>query len=205
MMHAELTTEAPPGMTSGPREYIHRVDATDRIIAVNPDWLTFAQENAAPVGTLDAVGTSLWTHIAGTEVQYLYQQLLRAVRGHRRMVRFPFRCDTPTLQRMMQMTMVRQPDQEVEFRSRVLHQHPTAFVVLFDAVARRSNTLLCMCSWCRQVRLSSETGPDEWVEPQVAIARLDLFADGPVPRITHSSCPSCEQRILGAAGLTGRH
>ncbi len=177
--------------------YVHCIDATDHIVWVNPAWLSFAQENGARSTALGALGTRLWTHLTGAEVRHLYTILLEQVRHTGRSIRFPFRCDTPTLQRFMEMVIVSQPDGYVVFRSRVLREQPTAYVALFEAHAPVSDKYLCMCSWCRKVALAQ----GEWVEPQVAIARLDLFSTAPMPQITHSICPLCNHDIRTAAGL----
>ena len=179
------------------RLYVHSIDASDHIVWVSPDWLAFAHENGARLTTLGAAGTSLWMHISGTEVRHLYGILLQQVRHTGRNVHFPFRCDTPTMQRDMQMVIVPKSDGYVEFQSHVLHCRPVPYVVLLDAPVLRSDRLLRMCSWCRRVALTQE----EWVEPQVAVARLDLFGVAPIPQITHSVCPSCDHDIRTAVGL----
>ncbi len=196
MIYADSISLVPAEVGADCREYIHRIDAADLIVAVNADWLVFAKENAVSPAAFDVVGTSLWTYISGVEVEYLYRLLLRTVRRTQRRIHFPFRCDTPTLQRSMQMVVVRHTGDEVEFRSHVLHQRPTTRVPLLEPASVVSSTLLRMCSWCRRVQLVPDQGSEEWVEPQVAIARLDLFAHERSPQITHSVCPTCEQRML---------
>jgi hypothetical protein len=168
------------------------LDGNDRLEAVSAAWLEFARTNSAGHLTRDAViGRSLWDFLTGTEVRLLYQLLFRRVREDGISVVLPFRCDSPSVRRFMELG-VRPGDQGgLELEGRLLRTEAREPARLLDPAEARTDDFLTVCSWCKQVRLPSE----HWVEAEEAIVTLDLFSAPQLPRLTHGICSACAARV----------
>lgn len=163
---------------------IYRVDACDRLVAVNDEWRRFALANGgAPIAD-DWMGCSLWDCIAGGTIRFFYRRLLMKVRAGQA-VQVDFHCDAPTRRRQMRLTMTPVPDGGVAFTSELLSEQERAPVEL------PPGRLLRSCAWC--ARIWSLGG---WLEIEAAVSDLRLF-DGaaPLPPVTHGLCPDCERRL----------
>lgn len=179
------------------RTFIYRIDADDRLVRVNPDWLDFAVENAAPYLTEDGVlGRPLWDFISDPETAHLYTLMVNRVRETGRPLTVPFRCDSPTMRRQGEMIIAPLPEGEVEFSCRWDWLEERDAISLLDATQPRSDRLLTLCSWCKH----AEPEKGEWCEVEEAVRRLDLFADARLPRLTHGICPTCSGQMLGLSG-----
>ena len=89
----------------------------------------------------------------------------------------------------MRMTILPLPDKGLEFRSELLREEPRPKVDLLDPALPRGTDFLEMCSWCKKVK-----APD-WVEVEEGVARLGLFQEPGLPRVSHGICPDCS-RVL---------
>jgi hypothetical protein len=154
------------------REAQYELDREDRIRSINTAWSAFARENDAE-DLIDAIlGTSIWDWIAGVEVRHLYSLLFSRVRKTHGPMRIPFRCDSPSVRRFMELEMWH------------------SAMVDCAAVHSSSAELLAICSWCKRVR--ADRG--QWLEIEDAASRLDLLEDPP-PALTHTICPDCEDHF----------
>ena len=120
---------------------VYSIDAEDRICAFDvsrPDG-EGGGEWAALAGRL------LWDFIEDRAVIALYRQIVRRVRGGRRM-RFRYRCDSPEARRLYRMEIRRTSDGPVEFVHELVHEEPRSRVDVLD-IARgpRSDELLIGC------------------------------------------------------------
>ncbi|NIM49774.1 MAG: hypothetical protein GTN62_05890 [Gemmatimonadales bacterium] len=184
-----------------PTTYDYRVDSEDRICWVSPAWEDFARQNGAPHLTEGAVlGTYLWDYVSGEETRYLYRLMLASVRTRGRTVTLPFRCDSPTLLRHMELRIAAVPRGEVKLRGVLLREEQRPYLALLDPSAARVDKLLTICSWCKQIRVSDL----EWLEPEDAVRRLKLFDAVRLPRLTHGICTSCEAKALGESDAPNR-
>lgn len=175
------------------RSFVLHVDADGRIRHVNDAWLSFGRENHLPQDR-PVLGRELLAFIADTTTQQLYATLLERVRRVRQPMTFPFRCDSPALRRFMEMQMRPLADGAVEFRSRIVRSEPRPPVALLDPAVLRSEQLIRMCGWCKQVAI-----PD-WVEVEVALLRMNWFQQSRLPGLTHGICPACDQRMTAEIG-----
>jgi hypothetical protein len=184
-------------VTHDTRTFVHAVDSQDVIVDANGEWFAFAQENGAQDLQPDSVlGAPLWQFIDGLETKYLYVALLERVRAGTRLAAIPFRCDSPDCRRFMEMNI--SPIGEaghVEFRNRVLREEPRDPIDLLDLSEDQSDDLLTMCSWCKRVRVSS----DSWVEAEEAIRIMSLFDAPTLPKVNHGMCPACVRTVEGAS------
>lgn len=168
--------------------YRYRIDALDRLTDVDDAWLAFAVENDTTSLTATAViGKSLWHYIDGPYTRQLYQVLFERVRQTKQTVIIPFRCDSPTLRRDMNLSITPGENNELHFDGTLLRTAETEPNPLLNTRARRSQTMLSMCSFCKAV----EIHPNEWIQPEIAVARLKLFDESDAPQISHGVCNDC--------------
>ncbi|NQU49755.1 MAG: hypothetical protein HQ519_13975 [Planctomycetes bacterium] len=84
--------------------FSYRIDSEDKILAVSAEWLRFAKENmAADLEREFVVGRSLWQFITGDEVKHLYEIIFERARQTGDQIALPFRCDSPTERRFMEL------------------------------------------------------------------------------------------------------
>ncbi len=193
-------------MEKSPKQscFIWTIDAADKIVHVNDDWLTFARENGAPrLAAALVLGQSLWRFIQGQETVYLYQQILARLRTGRRPITFPFRCDAPDRRRYLEMKLSLLAGSRVQFQTRILRQEYRQPLDFLAACQDRSGEFLKVCSWCNKIYI-----PDRgWGEPGEAIGALDLFGPRSMPRMTHTICDSCfdfiRQELIREQGRGG--
>jgi len=180
-----------PVESADARRFVYCVDAKNELSSVNPDWVSFAEENGAQQLKPDAVvGRPLLSFVEGMEAKHLYGILMARVREHQRVLEVPFRCDAPSVRRFMRLRVSPLEDSGLEFVGWIVREEQRKSVALTDASAMRSDEFLGICSWCKKVRVDSA-----WVEAEEAIERLRLFQSPEQPRLTHGICPSCDETV----------
>jgi hypothetical protein len=176
-----------------PGRIVYTIDRDDMITSVGGAWTSFATENGCP-GLGDSVlGTRLQNHIAGAEIGLLWDALLQRARTGNP-VAVPYRCDSPTERRFLQMTLHRRGNDAVEFASDTLRVEPRPYSFLLEPPRRSADTdavVIRACSWCRRFDAHG------WVEVEEAVDRLDLLDECP-PRVTHVLCEDCERTVRGS-------
>ncbi len=176
------------------RETSYRIDAEDGITAVNEGWLEFARQNGgALLMPPEIIGTVLWDWIADAQTRHVYRTLLQRVRASGSVVRFPFRCDSPTERRLLQMEIVPESEGAVMFRTHVVSSQARRALELLDIMTVRSESLLKICGWCMRVQAN-----DSWVEIEDAISVLHLFEAPRFPTLSHGMCPSCYDVMIAS-------
>ena len=175
-------------MLSDSREFVYLVDATGTIRYVNEAWVDFAAENGASHLDIEAVtNTSLFDYIEDRTTRQLYDVLHNRVLKTRGPVRIPFRCDSPTRRRLMEMEL-RMEDGLIGYHNRVLRLEERDPVPLWDPERARNGTPIRACGWCKKL----PTPDGRWLEAEDAIRELDLFESADLPPISHGICPACE-------------
>jgi hypothetical protein len=170
----------------------YSIGPTDRITSVNSAWLRFARENGTPELTAAfVIGKPLWDFITGNEARYLYRLVLERIRMNDTPVILPFRCDSPEIRRDMRLVISPLYEGNVQFDATLVSEEPRPSLALLDPAEPRSDQLLVMCSWCKRARVTE----GEWLEPEDAIARLDLFGPPSLPQLSHGICDLCAQVI----------
>ena len=168
------------------------IDAAGIITAVSSRWDAFARANGSPELCADrVVGAKLWSFITDDTTILLYQELLNRSRKSQRAACFPFRCDSPTLRRELEMMIVPLADGATAFRTWATRIVPRAANALLDSGVPRSAKHVTMCGWCKRVRLPR----GEWLELEEATIRLRLLGDAAPPQITHGICPRCADQF----------
>jgi hypothetical protein len=188
--HQRSMTDATQLQSEGAGVCIHRIDAVDYIRYVNPAWLQFASENHAEHLIHRVLGTSLWRHIGGLQVRGMYRVLLERLRIEQRPIYFPFRCDSPTLRRYMEMLLTALPNGGVEFRCSLVREESRRTVQVLDPATSRSDERIVLCAWCKRVH-----GHGVWMDLDEAIRISSLFDSPHSPQVDHDICPPCREMV----------
>lgn len=168
----------------------YRIDSQDRIRSVNSAWMRFAVENDAAHLATQVVGSALWDHIHGAEVEMVYRHLLDRVRREARSWTFPFRCDSSEARRFLDMTVTPLPQREIEFQCRLIREEPRTEARILSPKVPRSSQWLTLCAWCLRVKVA------DWLELDHAIKALGLFEQRVMPQVTHGLCDRCRNMVL---------
>lgn len=175
-------------MAASRPKYCYRVDTTDRLVWVDAWWLAFAAENGAHELTEQSVlGRSLWDFVDGTEPRRLYEEIHARVRRTSKAIVLPFRCDSPTLQRHMRLTIALGEKGELHYESILLRVEPQRILTILDPQQSRTDAKLTMCSSCKRALLE----PVGWLEVEDVSVRLLLFESRRVPQLCYTICPNC--------------
>ena len=164
------------------------IDDADRLVSVNDFWDSFAQANSSAELLSPAIlHQSLWTYIGDDTTRHLYEQIFRQVRRQQRIISFPLRCDSPNRRRWLRFSILPWHDEHLLLSSRLIRSVARPSIPLLDPQVPRTDDLLTMCSWCAKIH----TGRQQWVDVEEFVARLRIFYQSVLPRLTHTICPTC--------------
>ena len=166
--------------------FSYRLDARDCVASVDSDWLDF---NGKPSGRRPPI--SFWDYISGYEVRHLFKMMFDTARDKHREVSVPFRCDTPTARRFMELKIEPLDEGGLSITGELVHKETRDQVDLLADVERDPERFLEICSWCKRVVL----GGDNWVEVEDAVRELGLMSDTSMPTLTHGICFDCMERV----------
>ncbi len=166
--------------------FAYRLDARDCVASVESEWLDF---NGKPSERRPPV--SFWDYISGYEVRHLFKMMFDTARDQHREISVPFRCDTPTSRRFMELKIEPLDEGALSITGELIHKEIRASVDLLDDVDRDPERFLEICSWCKRVDL----GGDNWVEVEDAVRKLDLLSEPLMPTLTHGICFDCMERV----------
>jgi len=180
-------------------EIIYRIDESDRLSYVSPGWVTFARHNGATDLTPDNIlGHPFLRFISGAATQLLLLLILERVRQNHTPVEFPFRCDSTTLRRFMEVLISPLDQGSLEFRCRLIKEEPRRHAPLLEQNDTATDGFVSMCSWCKKVAIPS----GQWLEVEEAVKELHLFDHQPAPQVTHGICRNCEQQVRARLNLS---
>lgn len=172
--------------------YRYCLDEANVIVCVDDWWLAFAQENnASGLNEASVVGHMLWDFIADEPTRTLYKEIHDHVRSTGHPITVPFRCDSPTLQRYMQLTISKHVDGQLLCESSLIRVVPQHHLALLDSKQKRSKPYLTMCSCCKRSLIE----PSGWLEIENIALKLQLFDKQAVPGIIYTVCPECENQF----------
>ncbi len=169
---------------------IYDIDDSDRLVAVNDTWTSFAVANDAPeLSAPGVLGLRLWDAITDPSTRELYRTLLDRVRRGE-VLDYTYRCDSPAVRREMSMH-VALDGRRVRFTSRIQEATSREPQPILDRTAPRTDALIRVCGWCKKIGVTD----DRWEEVEVAIPLLGLQAARTLPALTHGICPKCFERV----------
>lgn len=169
--------------------YEYTIDNLDQIAKVSSNWDSFesSAQNSDRYLSAGIVGLPIWDFIDGDETTLLYRVIFSRIRKHTSSIVIPYRCDSPTVRRTLELHISARIGGSIDFHSYLLHEECRDRIDLFDPSFDRSNEHIRVCSICKRVALSDH----HWVEVEAAISYLGLFTTVKLPQITHGLCPGC--------------
>ena len=177
------------------QHYGYAIDAADRLVSVDGAWLEFARENAAPELTEEKVlGRSIWSFIEGDETRELYERLFASVREDGRERRVPFRCDSPTVYRFMELRLSPADRSGIDLCGVLLREQVRVYCPFLDSELKRAMYSFLFCGVCNRVFAYGA-----WMELDDAIRRLDAFETNEPPALERSVCDDCRTVVGDAA------
>lgn len=171
----------------------YSIDQNDVIISLSTNWQSYANSNAGGEACLpeNIIGNSIYKYIADFETEHFYQIMIHKIRAGGKSITFPFRCDSPSQRRKLQMRII-QIENSVVFECEVEEIEERVSVDLLRSDLPRTNDMLKVCSMCKQIELTSV----EWAEVETALEALGLFDQKQPPQLTHGLCPDCHKIAL---------
>ncbi|MBD3233571.1 MAG: hypothetical protein GF315_07585 [candidate division Zixibacteria bacterium] len=137
------------------------------------------------------IGHSLWEFIKNEETVHIYRTLIHRIRNENRNVIYPFRCDSPSRRRFMEMHILPHKGKSLEFRSRIIREEHRPFQRFLDIDEPRNDSFIVMCGWCKAVATK-----DGWAQIEEAVDILKLFEMQILPEISHGICKECHDKWL---------
>jgi hypothetical protein len=175
-------------VTPGRPIYRYVVNESDIIVAVDDWWLGFARENGAPELTRESVvGKVLWPFIVDEPTRTLYREVHAHVRSSGIPVKVPFRCDSPTLQRHMELTIRPDVPHRLLYECTIVRVVPQEYLATLDTDKRRSREFLTMCSLCKR----SLVEPSGWLDLENISLTIRWFQQESIPQLRYTVCPEC--------------
>lgn len=107
----------------------------------------------------------------------------------------PFRCDSPSLQRHMRMTITHEHAGQLLYACLLVRAVPQRHTAVLDSGYPRADAHLTMCSCCKRALLE----PLGWLDVEEVSVRLGLFEAEKVPELRHTICPECAGTLKSAA------
>lgn len=176
----------------------YRLNGRDEIEYVNEAWDAFALANGGErCASAVVLGRPLWQFVSDPTTQLLYRDILAQARGGRPM-RFTLRCDSPSRRRRLAMEAIGGAGGQVEFRVRTLAEEERPPQTLLEPDRAHSDALVRICGWCKRVDVDGE-----WHEVEGAVAKLGLFEQPRLPRLTHGICKDCRVHMTATLGRGG--
>lgn len=167
----------------------YRIDAFDRLVAVNEAWDRFANANGGgAIGSQHICGRRLLDFVSDDAVRAIYAAIIKEARANRP-VCFNYRCDAPEWRRDFRLEVSGGPQQEVQFVSTLLREERRAPLPIF-AAPRSPRGLVRMCSWCHAVAME----PGAWQPLETAL--VDGAVLEPCAGVSHGICPSCADKMM---------
>lgn len=187
------------------------IDRRMRIVAVGrPNWDRFWIDNGGGDPILDPLGGTFTDFIVPGEVRERFRALLGDVlAGHRPAARLDFQCDSPSIRRLMRLTLtpVRLPDRlvaEGKLAEGVLYQSiridvearpPQPLVTAPESLAPAGGAAIVhMCARCSRVAWppGRASRASSWIGP------VDYYRRGGSEHVLlqHGLCPSCLESFM---------
>jgi hypothetical protein len=127
-----------PTSSADHRGIVYAIDSHDRLTAFDPAFRSFAAASGAAGLPDEWLGRSLWESTASSEINMVIRSLVgRARQGQ--LVSVPTRCDSPHVERFVQMEIAARPDGEVRF---------TLTVTRARFTGELADARLHVCRWC---------------------------------------------------------
>ena len=171
----------------------YTISAADTIVAVSGHWDEFALQNEGEnIVASQVIGKKLEQFIHGDETLMFVRAMIMSARVLQRPVLRPYRCDSPSLKRFMEMTVQPLAQGAVEVSHRALRSEPiTPPVRIVAAPVGAGMAFTKRCSVCNRVKAQNV-----WSEFDAAVqAQRSLLQDAMPLRVIYGVCPDCQSSL----------
>lgn len=172
---------------------VYTIDASNRIVFVNPAWSAFvAPLQGTGVELTQVLGRPIWERIPGGVVKQLWELLYNRVRAVGGSVFVPMRMDRADERRLIDIELRPLGDGAIRHICEPVWREARAAVALLDPSYPRDERVLRSCAWCHriQVRLGL------WEEIEPAQQSLGIMAEASLPQLEPAVCSTCKQSLL---------
>jgi hypothetical protein len=172
---------------------IYKVDHDDVVSEVSSGWDDFARLNNGIEACREyIIGRPIYNCIAGSEVESFYQQVFDKTRSSGVPISVPFRCDSPSDKRFLNLTVTDYGKGVLECNSKTLAVVPRAEPIEVMLVSGGvSAAALYMCGVCKAVHLRANL----WRELDTVSSLIDPGSLRKRPFV-QTICPSCAERTV---------
>jgi len=173
--------------------YVYSINENDIITNFSNNFPSFARNNDWQLGMEPeaVLGCSIFDFISGAETQHLYKVLFEHCRKGKHIGYIPFRCDSPTERRFLELNLRLLPDSHIDIITVLVKTEPRSPVRILQTHTPRTEQFIRICSMCKKVIVD-----DEWLEIEEALIRMKLFEQERLPRLTHGLCKSCYETAI---------
>ncbi|BBP44143.1 hypothetical protein [Thiosulfativibrio zosterae] len=167
------------------------LDANNMIIEVSDSWDASAKAGNADsrLSASAVIGQSIDHFISGdSSVMYL-DSALKLCRLKKQTLFKPYRCDSPTHKRFMEMELQPLANGQVKISHYLIREEAFGSPLYLKDVTRTSSAkeVVVRCSMCNQLK---KPGTDTWLPPE----EFQASQDAPL-NVIHSVCPACQVAI----------
>ena len=169
---------------------VYRIDPRAEIVFVNSAWDEFAQQNEGTEARSDSIlNQSIWSFIQGATLRGLYHQVIECARRGS-ILKFSFRCDSPTLVRWYDMKVAPIEGNLVEFRSTIVRERERSPEPLLKKADPNAKLVLEACSICLKLNLAGE-----WITIEELLAKRPMLEGEDADRLHHGICNDCFEEM----------
>ncbi len=174
----------------------YRLDASNRIVEVNSQFWGFAEDCGASLAERQILGANVFDFIADKETVKVYDILYRYVRSSHQPVRFPYRCDSPGLQRTIEMSISSLPKQGLCVVNRTMNETKRDEVVPMSfthsgLLGENTKLFVYFCSFCNLATLPG----GEWEELPKLLNRVFRQIADQQPIMLCQPCQPCVVKL----------
>lgn len=169
---------------------IYTIDASDRLVFVNPAWHEFIAPVAADPAQV--LGQPIWDRIPAGVVRQLWELLYSRVRAVGGAVFVPMRVDSADERRLIDIELRPLGDGSIRHVCEPVWRERRAAIALLDPSYPRDERILRSCMWCRRIQVRLGV----WEEIEQAQQTLAILAEATLPQLEPVACTSCKQSLL---------
>ena len=164
------------------------IDLSENIVDVSADWERFALDNGGRgIEARQVLGRSLLSFVHGDVSRMFVRTLIQSARLLRRPLVRPYRCDSPTTRRYMEMRLSLDDSGLLRWEHRTVRTEPMQHALHFT-VQQQGRPLarpgrLVRCSMCNRVKAGQDWGEADQVFTHAEDDREIL--------VIYGVCPDC--------------
>jgi hypothetical protein len=167
----------------------YEVDKKDFLVAVSPDWdeLVIASNNLKLLGRA-IIGKSLSEFISGDVSNMFTETMIQAARVRQQPIIKPYRCDSPTHKRIMQMILTPFLDGRVRIAHELVSETPWLHPKNMRTVTNRQRiSKIKRCTMCNNL-----LDGDEWVTLDRYLENHSEYTPETLS-VFYGICPNCSR------------